>query len=66
MKHAIVGMAASKLNVLHWHITDAQSFPLQLNSLPELAEKGAWDHTKVYSHRDVNDLVQFASSYGIR
>lgn len=36
-KH-INGMAASKLNVLHWHITDSQSFPLELENLPNMTK----------------------------
>jgi hypothetical protein len=39
MKRTISAMAASKYNVLHWHITDAQSFPLSLRNVPLLAEK---------------------------
>ena len=31
------GMATEKLNVMHLHLTDDQSFPLQLPSHPELA-----------------------------
>jgi hypothetical protein len=34
-------MAASKLNVLHWHLTDWQSFPFASEKLPRLAEAGA-------------------------
>ncbi len=37
LKLIVDGMAASKLNVLHWHIVDADSFPLYLESAPELA-----------------------------
>ena len=31
------GMAAAKLNVLHWHLTDREAFPLRLRCRPELA-----------------------------
>lgn len=37
IKKHVDGMASSKLNVLHWHITDSQSFPLKLPQLPNMA-----------------------------
>jgi N-acetyl-beta-hexosaminidase len=39
MKRALDSFAAAKLNVLHWHIMDAQSFPLLLKSDAGLAER---------------------------
>ena len=33
-------MAAAGLNTLHWHVADAQSWPLALSVAPELAEVG--------------------------
>lgn len=32
----------NKMSVLHWHITDEDSFPLILKSHPELAQYGAF------------------------
>jgi hexosaminidase len=37
MKRTLDAMAASKLNVLHWHATDSQSFPLESPRVPQLA-----------------------------
>lgn len=32
------GMAASKMNVFHWHITDSHSFPLESTRVPMLTK----------------------------
>jgi N-acetyl-beta-hexosaminidase len=36
------GLAALKMNVLHWHFSDSQSFGLQLDGAPGLAGYGAF------------------------
>jgi Glycosyl hydrolase family 20, catalytic domain len=36
IKHQIDALAYNKLNVLHWHVIDAQSFPICSKSRPEL------------------------------
>lgn len=38
----VESMPLSKLNVLHWHIIDDESFPLELDSHPELAQAGRY------------------------
>lgn len=38
IKRTLDGMGHSKLNVLHWNAADADSFPLKLPSVPEMAK----------------------------
>jgi hexosaminidase len=61
-------MAYSKLNVLHWHISDDESMPFASAALPDLV-KGAFQapslsHT--YSRADLQAVVAAASARGIR
>nr|KAI8748529.1 beta-hexosaminidase subunit beta-like [Biomphalaria glabrata] len=59
-------MAMHKLNVFHWHIVDAQSFPYSSRRYPELAQKGAYSPGHIYSQSDVQDIINFARLRGIR
>jgi hexosaminidase len=65
LKMLIDSMSYSKLNVLHWHIVDAQSFPLEIKSFP-LLWKGAWSVRERYSQKIVNELVDYARDRGVR
>lgn len=40
IKKMIDGLMFNKMNVLHWHITDEDSFPLEIDAFPELAKYG--------------------------
>ena len=68
LKNVIDGMAFSKLNVFHWHITDTQSFPIQLDKYPsttgKLVEYGAYGPAKIYSKLQVKDLITYATKRG--
>ena len=61
------GMETAKLNVLHWHATDNEAFPLVLPSHPELAEAGAWTaHGHTYTIDDMKHIVAEARRRAIR
>jgi len=52
--------------VLHWHIVDAESFPLALPGFEDLAEAAAWHPRAVYRPGDVSAVVEHARARGIR
>lgn len=66
LKRTIDGIAASKLNTLHWHITDSHSFPYVSKSQPSLSKLGAYSKKQVYSPSDVEALTQYAKEHGVR
>jgi hypothetical protein len=54
--------------VFHWHLTDSQSFPLQLEKFGDttgkMAQFGAYGANKVYTVGQVKELVEFANKRG--
>ncbi|XP_061384327.1 probable beta-hexosaminidase fdl [Danaus plexippus] len=62
----IDAMGACKLNTFHWHVSDSQSFPLRLNSAPQLAQHGAYGPGAIYTTDDVRAIVRRARLRGIR
>lgn len=64
IKQIIESMSYAKLNVLHWHIIDEESFPLEVPSYPKLW-KGSYTKWERYTLDDARDIVEFAKSRGI-
>ncbi|KAH7685118.1 hexosaminidase protein [Dioscorea alata] len=64
IKKVIDAMAYSKLNVLHWHIVDRESFPIEIPSYPKLWN-GAYSYSERYTVADAKEIVQYAEKRGI-
>jgi hexosaminidase len=65
IKEQIDGMALSKLNVLHWHMDDAQSWPIQMTTYPEMT-RDAYSAREVYTHANIKDIISYATARGVR
>ncbi len=64
LKRNIDGMAAVKMNVLHWHLYDDEGFRLESKRFPKLQEAGS--NGQYYTQEQVRDLVAYAHDRGIR
>src|SRR5215469_17037114 len=64
IKHNLDGMAAVKLNVFHWHLTDYQGFRVESKRFPKL--QGMGSDGLYYTQDQVRDVVAYARDRGIR
>ncbi|OCT53510.1 Beta-hexosaminidase 2 [Cladophialophora carrionii] len=61
----IDGMAMAKMSRLHVHATDSQSWPIEIPSLPELAQKGAYHPGLVWTARSLREVQMYGASKGV-
>ncbi|MCC4614577.1 family 20 glycosylhydrolase [Xanthomonas campestris pv. asclepiadis] len=74
VKHVLDAMAAHKLNVLHWHLTDDQGWRIEIKRYPKLTEVGAWRvppgagrhgtperYGGFYTQQQISEIVAYAA-----
>ena len=64
VKRNLDGMAAVKLNVFHWHLSDNQGFRVESRRFPKLHEMGS--DGLYYTQEQVREIVSYARDRGIR
>jgi hexosaminidase len=64
LKRNLDGMAALKLNVFHWHLSDDQGFRVESKVFPKLQELGSDGH--YYTQKQVKEIIAYARDRGIR
>ena len=65
LEHVVDSLVLNKMNVLHLHITDDQSFPIESLEYPELTQKGSFGPDFVYSVENMSSVVQYAFDRGV-
>jgi hexosaminidase len=64
LERNIDAMAAVKLNVLHWHLSDDQGFRVESKVFPKLT--GAGSDGMFYTQEEIRDFIAYAHDRGIR
>lgn len=64
VKRNLDGMAAVKLNVLHWHLVDDQGFRVETLAWPKLHELAS--DGNYYTRAQIRDIIDYAAKRGIR
>ncbi len=64
VKRTIDGLAAVKMNVLHWHLSDDQGFRVESKRYPRLQQFGS--DGQYYTQSDLRDVIAYARDRGIR
>lgn len=61
----IDAMSLSKLNVLHWHLIDSQSWAIEISAYPEMTED-AYSANEIFSQDTLKEIVSYAAARGVR
>jgi hexosaminidase len=64
LKRNLDAMAAVKLNVLHWHLSDDEGFRVESKRFPKLQEVGS--EGQYYTQAEIREFIAYARDRGIR
>lgn len=64
LKRNLDAMAAVKMNVFHWHLTEDQGFRIESKKFPRLAGMGS--DGDYYTQEQARDIINYAAARGIR
>ena len=61
----IDSLSYSKMNIMHWHMVDTQSWPVESKKYPNLW-MAAWSPSERYTLTDVAAVVEYGRARGVR
>jgi len=62
IKRTLDAMSWVKINHFHWHVVDAQSFPLVVPCFEKISQRGAYSSGQIYTPQNVQDVVAYAAA----
>ncbi len=65
VKRTIEAMGFNKLNRLHLHASDSQSWPLDIPALPTLAKEGAYRPDQIWTVKDLEEVQKNGLYHGV-
>ena len=65
LKRVIDGMSMNKMNMLHWHATDDQSWSIESTTYPNFTKLGAYSDKQIYSTATIAALHAYAEERGV-
>lgn len=66
IKRTIDGAAMAKMNIIHIHVTESQSWPLEIPTMPELTTKGSFAPGLTYSPEDIRGIQEYSTARGVQ
>jgi len=66
IKRMIDAAGYNKLNRFHLHVTDGQSWPLEIPAIPQLSAKGAYRSDLTYNPTQLRDLQYYGALQGVQ
>ena len=64
LKRNLDGMAALKMNVFHWHLSEDQGFRIESKKFPKLHQLGS--DGNYFTQEQVKEIIAYARDRGIR
>lgn len=65
LREQVDAMSYNKMNVLHWHIVDGNSFPYVSKIYPKLSD-AAYTPQEIFTMEDIAEFIEFARLRGVR
>ncbi|CDK25952.1 unnamed protein product [Kuraishia capsulata CBS 1993] len=58
-------LAMAKMNVLHWHFVESQSWPIEMLKYPQMTND-AYSPEEIYTQEDIKKILKYGRERGVR